>query len=231
MAKIENANPKTSSGSYERIFNNKELGDLITKIQSTSISNGSELERIIIERCKEQNYIVDNFDIFLNDFNNKKTDNIIKIIPKSVIKKSKILGDGVNFEPDFVVLKIDTKEQNCYIIELKDGFEFDTKKVIGEREHLEIFANFIARKIPYTTYIKFCCFNESDKNRISVGLKGAFKTEEIMTGNEFCELISIDYNEIIEYRKNDAKENFDFFIEQLLLIKEVKDLIIKKINQ
>jgi|SRR5574344_1655412 hypothetical protein len=233
MAKIKNANPKSSSGSYERIFNNKKLGDLITKIQSTSISNGSELEKIIKDYCYKKQYIVGDFDLFLEEYDNKQnSNNIIKILPKNVIKKSKLLKNSkniVNFEPDFVILKIDINKKHCYIIELKDGFEFDTKKVIGEKEHLEKFANFISRKIPYSCYIKFCCFNELDKNIIKKGLKNAFELDEIMTGQEFCELINIDYNEILNFRKNDAKENLEYFVEQILLIEDVKKIILEKI--
>ena len=48
MAKIKDAKAKNSSGSYARVFNNKALGDLITKVHSTSISNGSELENLIL---------------------------------------------------------------------------------------------------------------------------------------------------------------------------------------
>jgi hypothetical protein len=230
LNEMKNAVPKTSSGSYERIFDNKALGDLITKIQSTSISNGSELERIIIEKCTQQNYIIDNFDTFLNEFNNKKAENIIKIVPKKVIKKSKILENDVNFEPDFIILKIDAKNKICYIIELKDGYEFDTKKVIGEKEHLEKFADFIARKIPYTIEIKFCCFNELNKNKIKIGLKGAFELNEIINGLEFCNLLNIDYYEILEYRLKDAKVNLEYFVEELLLIDEVKKLLENKLN-
>ena len=47
MAKIRNSNPKTSSGGYERLLGNKELADVFTKAQSTVISNGTELEKIM----------------------------------------------------------------------------------------------------------------------------------------------------------------------------------------
>lgn len=49
MAKIRNANPKSSSGGYTRVFNDENLGKLIQKIQSTVISNGTELEKYISE--------------------------------------------------------------------------------------------------------------------------------------------------------------------------------------
>jgi hypothetical protein len=236
MAKIKNAKPKNSSGSYTRVFENKLLGELITKIHSTSISNGSELEKLILLHIPNQ-CVVKDCDEFLKEFEtHKHTDNdILRLIPKKVLKKSKTLKpqknpNNKNFEPDFVILKIDKSQQCCYIIELKDGFVFDTKKVIGERKHLELFQNYIATQIPFTTKIKFCCFNETDKIKIRTGLKNAFEINEIMTGFEFCELIKIDYNKIQQKRKNDSTENIDYFIDELLKIKEIRENIINKLK-
>jgi len=48
MALIKDSKPKNSSGSYIRLFeNNKKLGDLMSKVQSATISSGYELEKII----------------------------------------------------------------------------------------------------------------------------------------------------------------------------------------
>lgn len=228
MARIIDAKPKNTSGSYERIFNNKELGNLITKIQSTAITNGTELEKIITKQCKNKGYIITDFDDFLDDYSKNNYGNIIKIVSKKIIKKSKLANNEIHQEPDFIVLKIDSINKICYIIELKDGYEFDTKKIIGEKEHLEFYANFIARKIPYSTLIKFCCFNELDKEKIKIGLKNAFEIDEIMNGLEFCNLLDIDYYEILKYRLKDAKENLEYFVEQFLSIDEIKNIIENK---
>jgi hypothetical protein len=229
MARIKDAKPKNQSGAYERLFDNKELGDLITKVQSTVISNGSELENIILSVINKD-FIVNDFDLFLENY--KKTDlsagDIVRVVPKRVMKKSLKLStkkDKVKHEPDFVVLKIDVKEECCYIIELKDGFTFDTKKVAGEKMHLEEFENYIAKQIPYSTRIKFCCFNELDKEKIKIGLKGVFDIDEIMTGEEFCDLIKINYDNIINMRKDDAKENLEYFVSELLKISAIRNLL------
>jgi hypothetical protein len=236
MAKIQNAKAKNSTGSYARVFDNKALGKLITRIQDTVIANGSELEKLILSHISNE-HVVQNCDKFLQNFQKiGYDDDVIKLIPKKVLKESKTLKpqknpNNKNFEPDFVILKIDSSQQCCYIIELKDGFVFDTKKVIGEREHLELFENYIAKQIPFATRIKFCCFNENDKEKIKVGLKSAFEVDEIMTGIKFCELIKIDYNKILEIRKNDGIENFHYFIDELLEIDEVRKQIVKKLEQ
>jgi hypothetical protein len=236
MAKIKNAKAKNSSGSYTRVFNNEELGNLITKVHSASISNGSELETLILQHI-DKDSIVEDCDEFLHNFkkfNNAEFD-IIRLIPKKILKKSKTLKPQKNpenktFEPDFVVLKIDSIQQCCYIIELKDGFVFDTKKVIGERRHLEDFQNYIAKQIAFSTKIKFCCFNENSKEKIKNGLKGSFDVDEIMTGEEFCALVKIDYDNIIRLRKNDSVENIDYFIDELLKIANIKELIVEKLG-
>ena len=188
-----NAKPKHSSGAYERVFNNAELGNLITKVQSTAISNGNELEKLILKLIKKESIIHD-FDKFIEEY--KRTfftaEDTIKLIPKKVIKKSKKLKQ--NFEPDFVVLKVDQEEECCYIVELKDGFTFDTKKVIKQ------------------------------------GLKNTFEIEEIMTGREFCKLININYNKILEIRKNNGEENFEYFINKLLRINKAKSMILSRLS-
>ena len=50
MAKIRNSNPKQSGGGYERLVGDKDMASIFTKAQSTVISNGTELEKIISNR-------------------------------------------------------------------------------------------------------------------------------------------------------------------------------------
>ena len=46
-----------------------------------------------------------------------------------------------------------------------------------------------------------------------------------------AKMISIDYNKILEVRKNDGRENFEYFIQELLAINEVKSSIVKNLGQ
>ncbi|WP_224316109.1 hypothetical protein [Campylobacter canadensis] len=50
-----------------------------------------------------------------------------------------------------------------------------------------------------------------------------------MTGKELCEILSINYDEILNIRKKDAKENLEYFIDELIKIKEIKKIIKSKI--
>lgn len=47
MAKIRNSNPKQSGGGYERLVGDADMASIFTKAQSTVISNGTELEKLL----------------------------------------------------------------------------------------------------------------------------------------------------------------------------------------
>ncbi len=224
MALMRNANPENSSGSYERLFGNKELGDLITKIHSTSIANGNELEKMIKKRAGE--IVIHNLDNFFENDQIIGDMDATYLIPKEVTKKSKHI-DFPKHEPDFLIIKIKSYKKHCHIIELKDGHVFDTKKVHGEKEALQKFQRYVSTKIQYSTSIHICCFNKIDKQEIITGMKGTFSIDEIMTGKEFCDLLFIDYSEIIEKRRQDAKDNYNYFLEQLIKIDNVRKKIKK----
>ena len=61
MALISDSKPKERSGAYDRLFGIPELGLLISRIQSSVISSGSELERLIIDKVQH----IDDLDRFL----------------------------------------------------------------------------------------------------------------------------------------------------------------------
>ena len=91
----------------------------------------------------------------------KKVKNLKKCLKNSSIKIQD--QDEKNrkryIEPDFIIFIVQSR-RICKIIELKDGDNFDTKKVLGEKEHLRVFANEFSRKIPFATEFYFCCFNQ-----------------------------------------------------------------------
>ena len=212
MAKIRESNPKNRSGSYDRLFGNEKLGELMSKVQSTSIRAGNELETLIKERID----IVEDLDAFL------QADAIpegIFLVTKRVIKQSQLRINGS--EPDFIIFK----QQHCYIVELKDGHVFDTKKVDGERASLYGFADRNMEKLTNNISVHFCSFNQEDRQIIWNGFKRMVDFEEIMTGREFCELLEIDYDEIVEIRSRDAEDNTRYFLEELLRIPEIRNTI------
>ena len=217
MAKIRGRTPKESSGGYTRVFDNEALGELMSKVHGTSISAGSELERLITERVET----IDDLDAFLRK----------DIMPDGVLlgKKKKIKKcielNAQGSEPDFMIFKRREGHQRCHIVELKDGHIFDTKKADSEREALHNFAKRNAGRLPYRVSTHFCAFNQDDPEVIWKGFKQRIDIKEAMTGREFCDLLEINYDEIVEIRKQDAEDNIRYFLEELLCISETKSII------
>lgn len=219
MARISDRNTKDSSGGYQRLFGVQELGYLISKVHGAVISAGSELERIILEKVDN----IENLDEFLVP---EIMPEGVFIAPKSQIKKCNQL-DSLDAEPDFLVFKRRKGRQDCYVIELKDGDTFDTKKAAAERKALHSFTQYNGSQIHYKMHIFVCCFNQNDKKTIVQGFKNEFNENEVLTGIDFCKLLEIDYNEIVNMRKKDQHENFNYFITELLKIEQVEKEIRK----
>lgn len=225
--KIKNAKGRIDGNSgYIRTLGNAELGKLISKVQATVISNGTELERLVIQRSN----VIDDIEKFIEATIVGNTKNGSYLCTKKTFKKSKkYAADLAGIEPDLLVFLIE-KNRICKVIELKDGDAFDTKKALGEKQHLEEFSIKFGAKIPFVAEYYICCFNQEDKDLIKTGFKGAFDTEHIMTGKEICKILNIDYNEIINIRKIDTEDNFNYFIDELVKIPEVREKLIKKLK-
>ncbi len=50
-----------------------------------------------------------------------------------------------------------------------------------------------------------------------------------MTGREFCDLVELDYDSILELRKKKVEDNISYFIRELLKLPEVKEKM-KELN-
>ena len=143
MALIKNAKGRreneTPSG-YTRVFGIPEMGQLMSRVQATVISSGSELEKMIYERATK----IDDFDKFVvSGLNEPKAG--IWVASKKQIKKSKVIHS--KYEPDFVAF--DLIKRVCYVIEVKDGDTFDTKKSGGEHTTLHNFTNDISSALAF----------------------------------------------------------------------------------
>ena len=214
MARLRDARPKNTSGSYERLFGHAALGELASKVQSAVISAGSELEAMIADLVPN----IPDLDAFLEQ----------EIMPEGVllarkrqIKQSNTL-DFAGSEPDFMVFKRRGSMQACHIVELKDGHVFDTKKASAERQAMHGFIERNAQHIQYRFRAHFCAFNQDDRQAIWVGFKRRIALAEAMTGREFCELLEIDYDDIVRWRQTDCYDNCEYFVEKLLKIEPVR---------
>ena len=190
---------------------------LISRIQSSVISSGSELERLILDRVQH----IDDLDRFLEQ---EIMQEGVFIAPKKQIKKCKTL-DSISAEPDFLIFKRRQNRQLCHVIELKDGHVFDTKKASAERQAMHTFIEKNGHRLPYIISSHFCCFNQESKEAILTGFKRRISPEEVMTGKEFCQLLEIDYGEIVSLRQKDQPDNVKYFLSELVQIKEVKKIL------
>ena len=220
MAKIRDSRPKQSGGGFERLVGNTDMASIFTKAQSTVITNGTELEKIITSKAKS----ITDLDEFIASSDNQTIEDGSYLCSKKVLKASQYRLDG--HEPDFLAFTVNKAIGTCYVVELKDGDAFDTKKSIAEKEMLEKFVNHIAPKIPFRNKLFICCFNQTEKERIVVGFKNAFNISEVMTGQEFCDVLGIDYDEIVMMRREDTVDNFQYVVEKMAEIPEVKKCVV-----
>jgi hypothetical protein len=222
MALLKNAKGRRENQSpsgYIRVFGVHELGNLMSKVQGTVISAGSELEKLIMERCRK----IPDLDKFVADLDAKNEGTFVAT--KNQVKQSKSINS--KYEPDF--LAFDLVLRKCYVIEVKDGDQFDTKKASSEHITLHNFTNDISQALSFSFQIYICSFNASTKQEIYDGLKHKFNMDEILTGRELCELFAIDYDEIVKIRTSDQQSNLEYFIEELLKMPVIKNMIIKRI--
>lgn len=216
MALIENVRGRLETqppSGYTRLFGIAALGNLMSRVQGAVIASGTELENLIWARV---NRITD-LDAFLLDTLHSTEDRVY-VARKDQSKRSKAIQS--KYEPDFLAFNPSTR--HCYIIEVKDGDQFDTKKSSSEHTTLHAFNNDISSAISYGTTIHLCCFNVRTREEIVHGLKGKFALDEVLTGRELCMLLEIDFDEIVAIRQGDQRRNLEYFLTELLKIMDIR---------
>ena len=183
------------------------------------IRSGTELERLVSTRVPG----IHDLDAFLAQ---EVMEEGVFLATKKQIKRCKTL-DFSGAEPDFMVFKRREKLQTCHVIELKDGHVFDTKKSSAERQAVHGFIERNAQHIQYRFQAHFCAFNQNDKYAIWNGFKRRIALDEAMEGREFCDLLEIDYAEIVRTRQADCADNLGYFLSELARIDSIKDRLRK----
>ena len=67
MVRITDSNQGRRDGAYTRLFDNPNIGAMISQIHSTSIRAGTELEKVIERRAKANGKLINDLDAFLRD--------------------------------------------------------------------------------------------------------------------------------------------------------------------
>ena len=96
---------------------------------------------------------------------------------------------------------------------------------------LQKFVNHLAPKIPFRTRFYICSFNQLNKEKVVAGFKNVFSENEVMTGKEFCDILGIDYEEIVKMCKNDTADNFCYVVEKMFEIQKVRSQFSEKYRQ
>lgn len=219
MALIEDRYKKArmKGSGHERLFGVPQLARLTSATHAAIIASGNELEKLILDQAST----LEDVDEYLNL---EDVPQGTFIVPKKQIKRSVVLNTPQT-EPDFLIFKRDANRFNCYVIELKDGDQFDTKKSAGEWRSLNDFMNHIARLVQFRTSSHVCFFHADTREEVVDGFKKKIGLEDALTGRELCKIIDVDYESILEHRREHQPKNFDFFVREFLSIPEVQEKI------
>ena len=217
MAKMKDAQIENTSGGIERTLGNAQLADLIIQVISTNIKNGYELENLIAQECGKR--VIEDMETFEKKLNKLKDGTYVCC--KNTANRKAYFAKKT--EPDFMIFTVENGEVECKIVELKDGYNFDTKKSKSEILTLRKAAKYLRKKLNINVTYALCSFNQENKNLIINGLKKYFTQKNILTGIEFCGLLGIGYDKIQNIRKEDADENRKYFFDKMLEIDEFKE--------
>jgi len=234
--KIKDAKPKgdIKESGYYQVFQDEEIAKVIQLVQSTCISNGTELERIIFSKVKCDKYESKKkfkltFDIFIDIIKNATSNVYFKSIS---IDKDFFIKNGIKFSGknkmilDSAFYFYETK--TLYLGEIKNGMGLDTKKSEKEVDSLSTFKDLCLIYLDGVEIYPFMVlFNCNDLSHSSIKTN---RTDFIKyTGEKYCELVKVSHDEIKSITLEDAKDNREFFHKKIIqttpdkiLLEEVK---------
>lgn len=217
MTKIENTKGGAGVG-YSRIFGNKHLGRLFSRVHATSIRAGNALEEILISHVPdEMQTSLDELGKIVQAENKAPVQIVFKPTKSDPENPKKYI------KADFLI--VHNQKRLFMLVEMKDGSTFDTKKSDGELASLKNITNWLATEYPYRADYFICAFNEDDKEVIMRGFKNRFTEQHIMTGREFCENLGVDYKAVKLERESDQVQNRMYFLRKLLEIEDIRSEI------
>ena len=221
MALISKSRPGREDGGYTRLLGNPALGALISRIHASAIAAGNELEKIIPQHA----LLFQSADITRFVSGALPPGNYL--VCKRDIRQHFKPMIGSSMEPDFLLICI--LGTRIYVIELKDGDQFDTKKSFAEVQHLAAFrkdlVNWLRRTEALSQFgveFKVCFFNARTREEVVAGMKGHLPLANAWTGAEFCRALGISYETIVAQRRQEAEVNLRFVVEQLMSIEAVR---------
>ncbi|AGE50806.1 endonuclease HhaII [Paramecium bursaria Chlorella virus CVB-1] len=204
----------TNSG-YHRVFATNmlkpdishDLAQLMSKIQGAVISNGSILEKILIDPRFNRNPII--LKAKVDDILKKTNGHYPKVRFGVDVLKTKgfILKGKKAIEVDYIVIK----DNDIYVYEIKDGDSFDTKKSEAEYQSLMMITEFLSS---YSIFNKITpgiiLWNSNDISKASFkSIKGK---SIILRGKDFCDKFDIDYDSLNASRTYNNLKNVNYVL-------------------
>ena len=221
---ISNSNPKgdiKDSGYYRAVGGSTpgslELAKLFQKSHSTVIRNGNQLEELIYENC-----------------NLKFKDNKVKLSEK-LLKNKNLFMVKCNISKQYTsnnkAIALDAlylTDDKIYVVEIKDGSNFDTKKSSGEVHKLKKAAEIISLNDPHKRKceLKIVLWNCDDLKDSSFKDKEA--TSWLMRGKDFSKLIEVDFDFLNQKRTLDKDENYLYVMSEFKRIYDMDKHLIEK---
>jgi hypothetical protein len=221
MARISDSKGRMDENSgYTRLFGSPQLGQLMSRVQAAVIRAGNELEDIIQQetpaRLKSRLS-----EILMREPGMLGTERPeVEVVFRPQMPRTAQRRAG---HADIAVFE--HRIRRVLIVEIKEGDTFDTKKASGELYSMKEFADWIAERTGYDTTYAFCSFNQDNREAIVRGAKRRFDIEHAMTGRELCAILQIDYDVIRRRRRTEQPENLQYFIEELVKIPEMRELL------
>ena len=232
---------KTNSGFNELSYGN--VGKEISKAHSTIISYGTAIEKIIFESIKntldcvfeiktflDYNKLLDELDACRIDDDTFDISDRIYLIDRDIFEHIK--HNDKRIKPDLLFIKVEKGKITFYIIEEKTGDNFDTKKSSGEKEHIIIFKEKVnAIKGIEKEHKILPIFSNKPKDKLSKsGFKGRFCENEIMSRDEFSELIGVNFYDIIKMFDNIREINISRYVNNLCEYSDIREKISNNSN-
>ena len=217
--KIRNYKIKNpTSGSYARLLGNKKYAELMTKIHACVIAQGNQLEHDLFNFVR-QNYpqcIVDNLPLLHSVLEHSIHNQPFYLLNLAVYQAFLQAKDELKIKhPDFIVIL--PAKQVIYVVEVKEGYLFDTKKATGELMSLQTITNIFQKHVPYRVNYYLTSFYQTALTTIDSGLKKVFSQDHLLTGKSFCQLIHINYEQFLHFRNEqltqDQQDNCDYIFE------------------
>ncbi len=223
MVKLRESQGK-SGESFARIFGNERMAVLFSKLQSAIIRSGFELETML-EGAVSPEIIttLDDLAEIAYDAGNRPP---VQVVFKPARPDPE--NPRKSIEADLLI--VDNTQRLFMLVEVKEGYVFDTKKADGELASLKNITSWLAQEFAYRAQYFLCSFNQEDKEEIVQGSKKRFSANHVLTGRELCIIIGVDYDELCEKRAKDQQENRQYFLSGLLAIPEVREEIIELLD-